>query len=131
MRFGDFETPPPALSEALPFQLAEAVEDEVSAPTTEAYRAPVLVPTGDRVYTTVRIFNLPLSQTRRELEIFLARNTQVPICTLTYVTDREKRTFRGFVFCSFANTESANAFVKDVDGKVIENHKIGAVLVKR
>lgn len=130
-RFGDFDTPKPAFSEALPFKLGETVDVESPLPVSEAYRVPVMMPTSNRVYTTVRIFNLPISFTRREFETFLARITKVPISTLTFVMDREKRAFRGFAFCSFIDTETANTFVKDVDGRVIDSHKVGAVLVRK
>lgn len=129
IRFGKSDAPPPVAGNALPFKrgcVAEAVEVAVGT-----YRAPVVMTANKQIFTTVRIFNLPLTLAKRDLESFLAHNTRVAVLSFVFVTDKEKKTFKGSAFCGFADMDAANAFIKNIDGKVIENYKIGAVLVKR
>lgn len=128
-KFGSVDTPAPSAQEPLPFKLG--CTEPTKEVATGTYKAPVIVPTGTQSYTTVKVFNLPLTLTRREFEAFLAGHTRAAVSTLTFVTDREKRTFRGFAFCSFADAEVASSFIKDIDGRVIDNYKIGAMIVRR
>lgn len=128
-RFGNVDTPAPFVQEPLPFKLS--CTEPVKEIATGTYKAPVIVPTGAQNYSTVKVFNLPLTLSRRDFEAFLAGHTRAPVSTLTFVTDREKRTFRGFAFCGFADAEVASLFIKDIDGRVIDNYKVGAMIVRR
>lgn len=128
-KFGNVDTPAPAVQDPLPFKLSST--EPAKEVATGTYKAPVIIPTGAQSYTTVKVFNLPLTLSRRDFEAFLAGYTRAPMSTLTFVTDREKRTFRGFAFCGFADTDTASAFIKDIDGRVIDNYKVGAVVVRR
>ena len=128
-RFGTLKTPRPVPQPPLPFRSTEVVEVEEKPVGT--YKAPAILTPNKQIYTTVRIFNLPITLTKRDFEIFLVGNTKAAISTLTFVTDKEKKTFKGFAFCGFTNNGAANAFIKDIDGKVLDSHKIGAALVKK
>lgn len=128
-KFGNIDIPSPSVQEPLPFKLSST--EPTKEIVTGTYRAPVIVSTGTQSYTTVKVFNLPLKLSKREFEAFIAGHTRASVSTLTFVTDREKRTFRGFAFCGFADTEVASSFIKDIDGRVIDNYKVGAMIVRR
>ncbi|KCZ76037.1 hypothetical protein H311_01821 [Anncaliia algerae PRA109] len=124
------EYPAPMREEALPFKQKEEVA-VVKETNTSIYVTPLIFDDPIISYTSVRIFNLPLSILKQELEQNLITWSKVNYSSLSFITVKgDVSKFRGFVFVNFKNKEDAIQFIRDVDGRVWDNYKIGAQIVK-
>ncbi|RVD91502.1 RRM motif-containing protein [Tubulinosema ratisbonensis] len=95
------------------------------------YVTPTLLFNAPMQYTTVRIYNLPLDIVKQELEVNLFNWSKINYISLSFITQKgDVSRFKGFVFVNCKSEEEAIQFIKDVDGKLWDNYKIGAHLVK-
>lgn len=124
--------PSPLIKEIPVFKKHLKEETILKESSSTIYVTPTLLFDTKVEHTTVRVFNLPVSIVKQELEVNLFNWTRVNYTSLSFITAKgDVNKFRGFVFVNFKSENDAIQFIKDVDGKVWDNYKIGAQLVKK
>lgn len=101
------------------FTMPKQVQSNTYVPPIKAYN-PV----------SIKLSNIPLDILKPDLGRAIKSKTSVHIINLNMVMDRETQKFRGFVFLQVDSKDSANKFLKEIRGLVIDSYVVAAELAR-
>ncbi|KAF7684010.1 RRM-domain-containing protein [Astathelohania contejeani] len=88
-------------------------------------------PISQRKPTTLRIGNLPLSFTRKDLETYISKTCKVFVLSTNVISDFETKKSKGFGFVTLSSEEDAKKVKEMIDGSVVDCLVLNVVFAKK